>query len=259
MSKSFIIACLLGCAVMASAPAFSADLPNWAGVYVGISAGYGSGKSASDIKDIDDTFVAFFQQQGVMPTTLRSSLHGFIGGGTVGYNWQFDRWVAGVEADLSHSSIKGDVTEFRQQVGASPEGFTSHGTEIAWFGTARARIGYLATPDVLLFATGGLAYGNVKSSSGYRPEPTTPCHLNAICSTGDASENKFGWTVGGGVETKIATKWTAKIEYLHFNLGSTYDVAHSHSINPFFANTPVIGVTSAISGDIVRVGLNYQL
>jgi outer membrane immunogenic protein len=178
----------------------------------------------------------------------------------VGYNWQFGHWVTGLEADFSYSGLRGDASNFVPVVGASPSVLTSQSTELAWFGTARARMGYLAGPDTLLFATGGLAYGQVKVSTGVVPDQGAglPCAASALCSSGSTSETRVGWTVGGGVETKIASGWTAKVEYLHFDLGRVSDTAHSTATDPAFNGLPIVGVTSDIKGDIVRVGVNYQ-
>ncbi len=61
------------------------------------------------------------------------------------------------------------------------------------------------------------------------------------------------------METRIASKWTAKIEYLYFDLGKISDTALSLSNRPVWNGVPMVGVTSDITGNIVRVGLNYQL
>jgi outer membrane immunogenic protein len=272
MSRSVKMISLVGCVLLASTTAFSADIASrpvykaepapvqaWTGGYLGATVGYGWGESTSTIAAIDTQLIPFFQSQGVIPTSLHPAFKGFIGGGEVGYNWQVGRWVTGLEADFSYSALRGDVINYAPQVGAVPETLTSQSIELAWFGTVRARMGYLATPDVLLFATGGLAYGQVKVSTGLVPEPTTPCANNAICSVGSASDVRVGWTVGGGLETRIASKWTAKIEYLYFDLGNISDTAFSLSGNPAWRGLPIVGVTSDITGNIVRLGLNYQL
>ncbi|MEH2513786.1 outer membrane immunogenic protein [Nitrobacteraceae bacterium AZCC 1564] len=270
MSGSAKIVCFVGCALMASTPAFSADIApltkaapmpvqSWTGAYVGGIAGYGWGESASTISPIDTVLVPFFQSQGAIPTSLHHRFKGFVGGGEVGTNWQFGRWVTGLEADFSYSGLRGDVTNYAPQVGAVPETLTSLGTQLSWFGTARARMGYLATPETLFFATGGLAYGRVKVSTGLVPEPIFPCAMNAICSIGAASETLVGWTIGGGVETRIASGWTAKIEYLYFDLGKISDTAVNRFGAPVWRGLPILGVSSDITGNIVRVGLNYQL
>jgi outer membrane immunogenic protein len=263
---------LVGCALMTSTAAFSADIASrpvykaepapvqaWTGGYLGATAGYGWGESASTIAAIDTVLVPFFQSQGSMPTSLHPAFKGFIGGGEVGYNWQAGRWVTGLEADFSYSGLRGDMISYAPPIGANPETLTSQSATLSWFGTVRARAGALVTPETLLFATGGLAYGRVKVSTGLVPDPTAPCANNAICSVGSASDVLVGWTIGGGLETRIASKWTAKIEYLYFDLGNISDTAFSLSGIPGWRGLPIVGVTSDITGNIVRLGLNYQL
>jgi len=272
MSTSAKSACVMGCVLLASTPALSADnlaephykaalapLPGWAGAYIGGTVGYRWAESASSVSALDPVFMSFSQSQGSIPTSLDSRLKGVIGGIEVGYNWQFGHWVTGLEADFSYAKSTSVATHHALEVGALPEMITSHSTELTWFGTARGRLGYLATPDTLLFATGGLAYGQAKVSTNVVPDPSQPCRRNVMCSSGEASDTLVGWTIGGGLETKIASNWTAKIEYLHFNLGSIGNTATTLTSNTFWRGTKMIGVDSDITGNIVRIGVNYQL
>jgi len=247
---------------LAAQPSYKAGpvpVQTWTGAYIGGTAGYGWGDSNSTIAPVDTLIAPSLFSQGLVPTSLNPRFKGFIGGGEVGYNWQFGHWVTGLEADFSYSGLRGDASNFVPLAGANPAMLTSQSTELAWFGTARARMGYLAGPDTLLFATGGLAYGQVKVSTGVVPQvsPLLPCTISGYCSSGSTSETRVGWAVGGGVETKIASGWTAKVEYLHFDLGSVSDTAYGTSIT-VLNGVPLVRATSDIAGDIVRVGVNYQ-
>ena len=206
LSSTIAIAALLGLAGHASAadmsarpmvtkaPAYVAPYYNWTGAYIGINGGGGWGSSAN----IDTS-------------------GGFVGG-TLGYNWQSGQAVFGIETDLAWSGISGSGT-----IGAVP---VTAGSD--WFGTVRGRVGY-AWDRTMLFASGGLAYGNVNARSPFQSVDTT----NA------------GWALGGGVEFALAGPWTAKVEYLHIDLGNTTLL------------TP--GSTSVdYSADLVRAGLNYR-
>ena len=140
---------------------------------------------------------------------------GFVGG-TLGYNWQAGQTVFGLETDIAWSGIDGSGT-----IGGVP---VTSGTD--WFGTVRGRVGY-AWDRVMPFVAGGLAYGNVNARSPFGSVDTT----NA------------GWTLGGGVEFALSGPWTAKVEYLHLDLGT--------------AN--VVGASSQdFTADLVRAGLNYR-
>ena len=98
---------------------------------------------------------------------------GFIGGGQLGYNWQFNSWVAGFEADIQgigdHRNIGvGGTIQFIPPVigsGVSMSTSMALAKEVDWLGTVRGRLGWLATPSLLVYGTGGLAYGEVKAST----------------------------------------------------------------------------------------------
>ena len=79
-------------------------------------------------------------------------------------------------------------------------------------GTLRARFGY-SWNRVFLYGTGGLAFGNVKSS-------VLAVTDDSDVFAGSYSKVRFGWTAGAGVEYAFADRWSAKLEYLHFDLGS---------------------------------------
>jgi outer membrane immunogenic protein len=114
----------------------------------------------------------------------------------------------------------------------------------------RARAGILVTPRVLLYATGGLAYGEVNSSETIGG------------SSFSASDTRVGYTVGGGIEGAIGGNWTAKLEYLYVDLGRTS--------GSFATATPALGAgvvpngtltssyNSHITDNVLRVGVNYN-
>jgi outer membrane immunogenic protein len=106
-------------------------------------------------------------------------------------------------------------------------GITSCETRNDWLGTVRGRLGY-AFDRFLPYVTGGLAVGGVKTS---------------VAGFGDSSDTKAGWTVGGGIEAAIAGPWTAKVEYLYVDLGSS---------------DTVLGSSADFRTNIVRAGLNYR-
>ena len=103
-------------------------------------------------------------------------------------------------------------------------------TDVNWYGTVRGRLGY-AFNNVLVYGTGGLAYGGVDS----RIENS---------STYKVSSTNTGWTAGGGVEYMFAPNWSGKIEYLHIDLGWTPEPLSLKSETEF---------------DVVRAGVNYHV
>jgi outer membrane immunogenic protein len=150
-------------------------------------------------------------------------------GGTVGYNWQTGPWVLGLEGDADWANIEGSST-------AGTCAGLACKTENNFLATVRGRLGY-AFDRVLPYITGGLAVGNIKNSY---PGFTTVDETNA------------GWTIGGGVEFAFAPNWSAKVEYLHVDLG---DVSCTAGTACFVAGT---GNTVTLTEEVVRGGINYR-
>ncbi len=194
----------------------------WTGAYVGIVAGTAWGESRFDIPG---------------HTSNPFDIDGVAIGGTIGFNLQVQRgFVVGIEADLSHSTMSG---RFGPGDLGQPNGNSYYClsgacvTDVNWFGTVRGRLG-IADDRFFIYATGGLAFGDVSSRI-----------LNdANYITGGTNS---GWTAGGGIEIALAPGWTAKAEYLHVDLGWTD------------RNSSYARLRSDVKFDVVRLGLNYHL
>jgi outer membrane immunogenic protein len=193
---------------------------------------------------------------------------GFIGGGQIGYNWQFNNWLAGFETDIQGLSSNkggnsGTVVVPSPAFPAFPltETFNNQ-NRVDWLGTVRGRLGWLATPAFLIYGTGGLAYGGVKASTAINqmiapPDPSIPAS-----GFGGVSETRAGWTAGGGFEWMFAPNWSVKAEYLFFDLGSvSYDIPLA--IVAIAAPTLATGsatahISETFRGNIARAGINYH-
>lgn len=169
-----------------------ADTFSWTGGYIGVNAGYAGGRFKATAHDYEDPSESL---------TIKNNASGFIGGVQAGYNWQFDRTVIGIETDIQASGLKSEISL------SDDTDAISLGTKINWFGTTRARLGYAATDRFLVYATGGIAYGKVKS------------YANAFDEGVSYSKNKTGYTVGAGAEYAITDNVTFKTEYLYTDLG----------------------------------------
>ena len=146
--------------------------------------------------------------------------------------------------------------------------------KIDWFGTARGRLGFLVTDQLLLNATGGLAYGEVKLSGLTNASLAgtiagVPVQGGTSIAFGDSRTN-VGWTVGGGIEGKfwgwLSPAWSWKAEYLYIDLGSLDTVTlrgPSTAVGNLFGNTTMtigpLTTHTRFTDNIVRVGLNYKL
>ncbi len=144
-----------------------------------------------------------------------------------------DRGCLVSSRDFSWADIKGSSNT------CGPTTVTPHpcGTKIDSLGTVRGRIGYALgeTGNWLPYLTGGLAMGEVEGWDSLIPA--------------SGSDFRTGWTVGGGVETAFAPRWSAKLEYLHVDLGSSI----------LFNIVPGVPKTVSARADIIRAGINYKL
>jgi outer membrane immunogenic protein len=198
---------------------------------------------------------------------------GIIGGGQIGYNWQFSpTWVLGIEADIQASGEK-DSTNFTDPfsftIGIFPSfpvtgaAVTNYEAEIKWFGTVRGRIGYV-WDRLMLYATGGLAYGRVEVAGTSTVSGTAGGSPFSVTHAIGHSQNNTGWTVGVGLEGALGNNWTLKAEYLYVDLGSLNDTDDE----VICEDPPGLTICSVGGGQVLththftdgifRVGLNYQ-
>jgi outer membrane immunogenic protein len=243
------------------APVFVDPGYNWTGFYLGGNVGYSWGRSSDTSSFANGAGTTLFTSAG------SSNLDGVVGGGQAGYNWQMQNWVWGLEADIQGTGERGS-RGFTCPTGVCtpstiPPGFfalvivipgaavpASLDQKIDWFGTVRARAGVLVDPRVLLYATGGLAYGGVNTSE------------TIAASSFSTTDTRVGYAVGAGVEGAIGGNWTAKLEYLYVDLGRTSG-SFATAIPAFGAGTVASGTlassySSRITDNVLRVGLNYK-
>lgn len=214
--------------VLASTPAWSADtiaqMPaaaptasfNWTGAYLGVVGSYNWGHSNWDFINPGGTNADHHTDGGGI-------------GGTIGYNWQFsNNVVLGIEGDLSWLDAKGHTP-------CPTPAFECY-SKVSWMGTVRPRLGY-AINRFMPYVTGGAAFGRVKLWS-----PAGGA-LPAI----SESHTAFGWAAGAGMEYAFTDHLTAKLEYLHVDLGK----------DTYFGSTIDIS-RGRWRDDSLRVGLNYK-
>jgi outer membrane immunogenic protein len=229
-----------------------APVYNWTGFYIGGNGGYSWGRSATN-----------YTVTGLPAFSTSQNMNGWVGGGQAGYNWQFNQnWVFGVEADIQGTGQNGTAT-LPSVVFIPPPGATalpnttttaSLQSKLPWFGTARLRLGVLPSDQVLLYVTGGLAFGEVQSNASFATATAFPGGpvIASAASASSANSTRAGWTIGGGAEWVISGPWTAKLEYLYVDLGS---VANTFT---GIGSYPTLGTSSHITDSILRVGVNYR-
>jgi outer membrane immunogenic protein len=247
--------------LLAASSASAADLParlytkapvvtdagyDWSGFYAGINGGYSWGRSAATVAAGTPTAV-----------DIRQNVDGGLGGGQIGYNWQVNRtWVLGVEADVQATGERGRSVDPLTAIRIGRVGITgtsASSTDFPWMATFRGRAGVLVDPSLLLYATGGVAVGEI----GFATQPTLSVQLfdgiNApvgapATATGPAlsdRQTRIGWTVGAGLEKKFTSNWSAKLEYLYLDFGS----------RTYFTGADQTSVS--FHDHIFRAGINY--
>jgi outer membrane immunogenic protein len=237
--------------------AWAADLPvkappppavvpySWSGCYAGLNAG---GASTSIRQNVTVPGIVGFDSNGNETS--------FTGGGQIGCNWQVDpRWVLGIEGDIDYlHASRSQTLAFRTAFAGSEDIVGSQQTTLRWLGTVRGRFGYV-WDRAFYYATGGLAFGEVDSSAAATITTVTP---NPSYS-GSYSATRIGWTAGGGVEYAITDRISGKLEYLYFDLGNaSYNVVQRSGF--IISGGPTTWSGSAkLSGNIIRVGLNFKL
>lgn len=228
----------------------------WNGLYVGANMG-GAVEHAAGTSNFLDTvaagtaFAANPQSNGFNPAA-------FVGGGQIGYNWQRDpRWVIGVEGDWDFTNAVYSFCRQTNTLSAACSdnffGFETIGSQTRWLSTARARLG-VTVGNFLLYGTGGAAFGRVDTNLR-QSCLLAGCGLSttSLAASTSFQNTRAGWVAGLGVETPTIGNWSARLEWLHIDLGTITDA---------FA-TVGTGVETTVWSrseryDVIRVGLDYR-
>jgi len=238
----------LGAGPYTKTPSYIVPAYSWSGGYVGFNLGYGWGRSS-------DT-ATFVGPPSLFTDTANLTMNGVVGGGQIGFNVQMQNWVFGGEADFqgtnqkaSHSFICPAGTCSSVLIGIvpvpGPAVAVTTSQQLDFFGTARARVGIAVVPEVLLYATGGLAYGQVDTTSNI---------------VGAAKQQNYdvGWVVGAGIEAAFGGGWSVRLEYLYLDLGDISGQFTTAVLGPSGTAFLSQGFSSRVTDNIVRVGVNYK-
>jgi outer membrane immunogenic protein len=273
--KNLIVASFASVAVLtgsAAAADMSLKAPpapvifSWTGWYAGLNAG-GMWSSSSDTLQPTGCFITAALCGGPLSNNpLRTDTGnirnpaGITGGGQLGYNWQSGPAVFGIETDLNFSSLTARDAVNRPLL-APLVGNIAHtvNEQPDWFGTLRGRLGFTPAPMWLIYATGGLAYGQIGSTSSVAFQ--NPPGFNNDTYIGALSTTRVGWTVGGGGEWAFGSNWSVKFEYLYVDLGnlSYTNACATPTICVAGLPTPASYQTSLTAREnIARFGINYH-
>ena len=260
------LAALIGTPALAAdlalkAPPAPAPAWSWTGFYIGGNAGY--------LVERDSSGLTNFTQPGTPtsnPGTNTAGMNSFTGGGQIGFNWQFaPRWVAGVEGDWNWTDPKSNFcrsTDADGGVGSiggecfdADRGFLNFSQKTDWLATARGRLGWLVSDNVLFYGTAGGAWGKVETTL------TASCAVDG-CGNSAAtnvtsatfSSTRSGWVAGAGVQAMLTSNWIARIEWLHYDLGN---LANAFTSSPALGSYGV-SYSRNLQYDAIRFGLDYK-
>jgi outer membrane immunogenic protein len=248
----------IACAYAASAADIAAPKPmytkappaptyNWTGFYIGGDAGgvWTSNTATWNPLPSPALFGANAISGGNGGSNPIVGLH-------LGYNWQFaPTWVAGVEGDWSWANAGSSFTQPWTSVGGvgiNPGSFTTMSSKLNWVSSLRARVGYLAMPNLLAYATGGIAWGRIDYAA-------TASNLLGNASTTAFSQTQTGFVAGGGLEWAITNNWSLRGEYLYYRLGGSPNVVAPVTGNPAVSSNFVWNATNV---SVARAGVSYK-
>jgi outer membrane immunogenic protein len=223
---------------------------SWTGCYVGANAGYAWGdRTNPNIYYADPggavNFAGYFGAGGNGFPNLSPS--GFVGGGQVGCDVQVNTWVFGAVADFQGAGVDASASAH-----VTPPSFVASTQSLSesldFLGTVRGRAG-VALNNWLLYASGGLAYGQARSTLTF--SSTTMDY------SGSDSDTRVGWVLGAGIDYAITSHWILGVDYLHYDLGRTKVTGVSvppGAIHPGASLT----ASQTVAGDALRAVLNYK-
>jgi outer membrane autotransporter protein len=189
--------------LVAKAPIYKAPtVPaayNWAGFYIG--AYLGASWGFADLTFLDDG------------ATAHPRFAGFLGGGEIGYNYQVDKWVFGLEGDFAWTNAHG--------ARSCPIGFFANcEINMNWLSTVTGRIGYAYWDRLLIYVKGGAAIAADRAVAACTPNSPSTILLVVGCPASSDSKTKVGWTAGLGSEFGLTRNVSVKSEIVYFDLGS---------------------------------------
>lgn len=221
-------------------PVAETPIGGWSGFYAGGQLGYGFGETG------------VFQLSPFTPGLETAFAPGFsgdfndgvVGGAHVGYDWQSGNLVVGGILDVSAT----DISDAQNGFSVTPARYTIT-RQLDYLATLRARVGYAPSERFLVYATGGVAYGQV--DFGYE-QPGS----GAVTTVSGGQDSDFGYTVGAGVATKVTEKIALGLEYLYTDLGGN-DFQANLTGGPFGAGTIGTGSDSRFDFHTVQVKASF--
>ena len=232
---------------LAPAAPVMAPVPGWYGAFIGVQAGYGRGSDSVEVVDASGIYAPALG--ATIPFALASDPHGAVVGARWGSNWQSGPFVFGFLSDFSWSDIRSSQTlTLAAPLLATRVNVAEQ--KLEWFGTSRLRAGYLVTPNLLLYGSGGFASGSMEVSIA-NTAAGVPCGVAGACPAGTDDTFRYGWAAGVGAEYQWGN-WSLSLDYIHYDLGR-FNFAYRDVVAPDF-----LVASTQFSGDMVRGAINYR-
>ena len=256
-----ILLASVGALALSGSAALAADLPSrapppvylppapiftWTGVYIGGQIGYAWASGNNNFTGYDP----FFGTGTFLSTSVGGTPSGVIGGANVGYNYQINQWVLGLEGSVDGTSLSNTAAA------VVPDGtvLTAHSTAVLQ-GSIRGKLG-VAWDRALIYATGGVAFGGFNTNlSISNPGTTLVAPGVPFFANGSVSTTRVGWTVGGGIQYAVTNNWSVFAEYRYTNWGSLNDTN-----NLVFSADPGVFFNGNrhLNQNQVQVGFDYK-
>jgi outer membrane immunogenic protein len=225
----------------------------WTGLYAGVNLGGSKGVSA--LRTSVEAPGDYFTRQDISQIgdlgSVDSSPTGFTGGVQVGYNYQHESIVMGLEADLNALQLS-DTQKQTGSYNSSPatKFAISQSIHTDWLVTVRPRLG-VVLDRLLVYGTGGVALTQFKYDEEY-----TDTFGVGHRKTESFSETRLGWTIGGGVEYALRENWSLKGEYLYADFGKLSET--SALVVAVNGGADHFNHSATFNVHLVRLGLNYR-
>jgi outer membrane immunogenic protein len=252
----------LGARPVGKAPVIAPPVYNWTGFYVGLGLGVRADENDWTTTCLaptalgtatcpNDIFLGTSRILNANPVTFEPDI-GFRVSGYLGYNWQFQNWVLGVEGDFAWADNSAATVGIPGTWSATfGPGLDAAAVNDKWDASIRGRVGYLFAPTALLYVTGGATW--LEKEVAATCAGTFPVGWCVTAQTNSASNTHFGWTIGGGVEWMLTPNWLLRAEY-------RYSQYEEETYTFFAAPTPADSFTFSVDATTHTgyVGIAYK-
>ncbi len=230
---------------------------SWTGFYAGVNAGEAFSNANPRTTTVDSPtgyFATSSIQDVASAGTQKINASAFDYGIQGGYNYEFNNFILGLEADLTGTNLSGSQASTRVYTCCTPTSLTiNQAVQSTWLFTARPRVGY-SFGRLMIFATGGYARTNVTYKTTLTDDYAN-AHENR-----NLSQSLNGWAAGAGLEYQLMTHWSVRAEYIMTGLGNVTGTS-----NNLTAYTPAVSYptnvfthTTSFKTQLANFALNYR-